>query len=85
MFWAVYTQVRAFREVLPEQTIGIFVRTALPGLAVRPHQNPFLTRGKGASGKPIDLTGLIQAEKEEQAPVIVLGSEAISPEPQPSD
>lgn len=85
MFWAVYTQVRAFREVLPEQTIGIFVPTALPGAGGIAASESISDLRKGASGKPIDLTGLIQAEKEEQAPVIVLGSEAISPEPQPSD
>lgn len=39
---------------------------------------------QGASGRPVDLTGLTQEERDEKAPSIVLGPEAISSEPLPS-
>lgn len=39
---------------------------------------------KKAKGKPVDLTGLNQKEKDEQAPAIILGPDAITPEPLPS-
>jgi hypothetical protein len=39
---------------------------------------------KKAKGKPVDLTGLSKKEKDEQAPAIMLGPDAITPEPLPA-